>query len=459
MEKIADRIQGNDACVAAWKDQLDLSSPFFDNPRAIATFTRLRTVGLALAQSKQHRPLDCVGTTQDKADMVRLLEELRAQIDAYNAAVDKINRRITDFKQTLAESTPVALEASIATLEIGIVRQSTEVVQAITAYQAAKAKKEQLEREKKNVRAALDARLPELLSVYASKINQFLRDFCAAFLIDELKQGMQGGVMRANYRLQLRGQQVALGNRTDPHPGFHSVLSEGDKRTLALAFFLARLYVTPDALVGKSVVLDDPMCSFDTTRRNRTMESIAALVKQGVQVVVLSHDAYFLRDLRDLLAGPRYNKVSVNVHHIKRTEKDYSQIVSDVDLDSICQSDYMRRYAMVVAFVSGTYEGTLQEVASALRPLVEGFLKHRFAPPLLRQDLSLGQMISAIRKATHDSPLVLAKPYVDTLEKLNAFLVQSHHDDSKSFSPINDGQLRQYAQIALELIYGGSLPH
>lgn len=88
------------------EDQLDLSSPFFDNPRAIATFTRLRTVGLALAQSKQHRPLDCVGTTQDKADMVRLLEELRAQIDAYNAAVDKINRRITDFKQTLAESTP-----------------------------------------------------------------------------------------------------------------------------------------------------------------------------------------------------------------------------------------------------------------------------------------------------------------------------------------------------------------
>ncbi|HHW4670181.1 MAG TPA: hypothetical protein ACQGQJ_11515 [Xylella fastidiosa subsp. multiplex] len=109
--------------------------------------------------------------------------------------------------------------------------------------------------------------------------------------------------------------------------------------------------------------------------------------------------------------------------------------------------------------MSGTYDGALQEVASALRPLVEGFLKHRFAPPLLRQNLSLGQMISAIRKATHDSPLVLAKPYVGTLEKLNAFLVQSHHDDSKSFSPINDGQLRQYAQIALELIYGGSLPH
>lgn len=189
------------------------------------------------------------------------------------------------------------------------------------------------------------------------------------------------------------------------------------------------------------------------------MESIADLVKQGVQVVVLSHDAYFLRDLRNLLTGPRYNKVSVNVHHIKHTKNNDSQIVSDADLDSICQSDYMRRYARVVAFVSGTYEGTLEEVASALRPLVEGFLKHRFAPPLLRQNLSLGQMISAIREATDDSPLVLAKPYVDTLEEFNAFAVQPHHDDLSSLSPMNDGELSRYARMALELIYGGSLPH
>lgn len=235
LEKIADRIQGNDACVAAWKDQLDLSSPFFDNPRATATFTRLRTVGLALAQSKQHRPLDCVGTTQDKADMVRLLDELRAQIDAYNAAVAQINRRITDFKQTLAESTPQRLKPLLPRLRLAssvnlrrLSKQSLRI--------KAKAKKEQLEREKKNVRAALDARLPELLSVYASKINQFLRDFGAAFSIKELQQSMQGGTMRASYVLQLRGKKVALGRRTDSDPGFHSVLSEGDKRTLALAF-------------------------------------------------------------------------------------------------------------------------------------------------------------------------------------------------------------------------------
>ncbi len=68
--------------------------------------------------------------------------------------------------------------------------------------------------------------------------------------------------MRASYVPQLRGKKVALGeaNRLGD-PGFHSVLSEGDKRTLALAFS-ARLYVTPDAPVGKSVVLDDPACGF-----------------------------------------------------------------------------------------------------------------------------------------------------------------------------------------------------
>ncbi len=92
----------------------------------------------------------------------------------------------------------------------------------------------------------------------------------------------------------------------------------------------------------------------------------------------------------------------------------------------------MRRYARVVAFVSGTHEGTLEEVASALRPLVEGFLKHRFAPPLsAAKSGHHGQMISAIREATDDSPLLLAKPHVDTLEEFNAFAVQPHlHDDS-----------------------------
>ncbi len=63
-------------------------------------------------------------------------------------------------------------------------------------------------------------------------------------------------------------------------------------------------------------------------------------------------------------------------------------------------------------------------------------------------------MISAIREATDDSPLVLAKPYVDTLEEFNAFAVQPHHDDLSSLSPMNDGELSRYARMALELIYG-----
>ncbi len=161
---------------------------------------------------------------------------MRAQIDAYNAAVAQINRRITDFKQTLAESTPAALEASIATLEDWHRPSIYGGCPSNHCVSSGQGQKEQLEREKKNVRAALDARLPELLSVYASKINQFLRDFGAAFSIKELQQSMQGGTMRASYVLQLRGKKVALGRRTDSDPGFHSVLSEGDKRTLALAF-------------------------------------------------------------------------------------------------------------------------------------------------------------------------------------------------------------------------------
>lgn len=102
--------------------------------------------------------------------------------------------------------------------------------------------------------------------------------------------------MRSDYRPKLRGKSVAVGKREDKSLCFRWLLSEGDKRTLALSFFLARLHATQDGIKGKVLVLDDPVCRMDANRRARTMDAIAELVAAGAQVIVLSHDAYFLND-------------------------------------------------------------------------------------------------------------------------------------------------------------------
>lgn len=452
LEKINGVVEVNDARIAAWKDQLQVSSPQFDSERTKAMLANLRELAGDLAQKKQRRPLDVVGTPENKAEIDCILTELRSLITKYNDEVGVITKRIECFNKELAADTPATINTSIGRLEAVIARRSSQAAEAIADYDAAKTKKEQLVLEKANARDQLDELLPELLKKYEANINGFLRHFGAAFSIDKFTFKAHGGLMRTDYGLRLRGREVALGARTDKHPSFRSVLSEGDKRTLALAFFLARLHANPDELAGKIVVLDDPVCSMDSTRRNKTIRSIAELVGKGVQVVVLSHDAYFLLQLRDLLGSPLYKSASV-VHEIKRAENDYSR-VGPCDLDYICQSTYNQRYGKVWNFVAGTYDGRLDEVADDLRPLVEGFFLRRFPPPLLSRDWTLKQIIGAIRVAPDDSPLALAKPYLDKLNALNDFATEFHHDDLGPPLPMDDGQLRQYAVMALELIHG-----
>lgn len=77
-------------------------------------------------------------------------------------------------------------------------------------------------------------------------------------------------------------------------PRVSDIASEGERRALALAFFLSELAVAND---GGGIVLDDPVSSLDDERR----QTIATrLVEEAArrQVIVFSHDLPFVFELR-----------------------------------------------------------------------------------------------------------------------------------------------------------------
>ncbi len=84
-----------------------------------------------------------------------------------------------------------------------------------------------------------------------------------------------------------------------------SRMSEGDRSTIALAFFLASLVDDYDKQNSNAsppkpiLVFDDPVSSFDTGRRQATIHTITDLLfnKTVAQAIVLSHDKFFLCDL------------------------------------------------------------------------------------------------------------------------------------------------------------------
>lgn len=71
------------------------------------------------------------------------------------------------------------------------------------------------------------------------------------------------------------------------------VVSEGEFRGIALAAFLAELDLAPSK---SAIVFDDPVSSLDTPRRKTIAEALAILATNR-QLIVFTHDLYFLAQL------------------------------------------------------------------------------------------------------------------------------------------------------------------
>lgn len=438
----------------AWTDQLQLSIALLDSISLNDLLSQLRVDMLGLAEKKRNAPLEVIGTDEEIQSVTVLITQFNQLVDAYNASVNAANSQISAFKAKLAAADVAKLEVTIKQLEIQKARHSHKVVEAFTEYDSAETLRKDCEQKKTDARGKLDQLMATTLSQYRDEINHWLKKFGAAFSIEEMKPNYQGGGLpRTEYGLKVRECSVKLGTRDTTGPSFGNTLSEGDKRTLAFAFFLARLFQRADknSLI---VVVDDPVSSFDKNRRSQSKFVIGRIANEVEQMIVLSHDAYFLQDLERYLADKV--KVPLKVNEVKRVEHGYSAI-GDCDLDVICASEYFRHYVMVQEFADGVGAASIRDVAKALRQLVEGHLHRRF-PRHIKSGVTLGVVIDGIRNAQVGNPLVSVQNKAPELVEFNEYASRYHHDTNPAAEtePVTDAELHVYAKQALALIHTGS---
>ena len=108
-----------------------------------------------------------------------------------------------------------------------------------------------------------------------------------------------------------RMKLLASGWATDAGPS--RVLSEGERRAVALAAFFAELDARDDR---SCIVFDDPVSSLDHDRR---AEVARRLVEEALhrQVVVFTHDLVFLKFIEDI--ATREQMVPCNIVEVRRT--------------------------------------------------------------------------------------------------------------------------------------------
>lgn len=442
------RKQANER-VSAWLPYVDLSL-LTDERDELATtsLNNLRELLLSLLARKSLAPTDEIGLESDEIEAERLWSQFLQVVSEGNELVAAHRTRISDFQESLKGEEPDKIQAELDQLNLAQVRHSSDVVHLIEELRLGETKLKDAEQAKKAARSALSSLMTTTLTKYRTDINSHLKNLGAHFAIDEIKMNYFGSTPRTDYGITLRGIPIKL---TGGRPSFATALSEGDKRTMAFAFFAAST-LADNQLDKKIVVVDDPVSSLDRSRREYTTEVLVRISKRCGQLMVLAHDAVFLRDLRKALGKADSSREIVTLQ-IKRAPGDYSDFGA-IDLDRECESAYYTNYRTVDDFVAGTATDH-KAAATAMRPLLEGYL-HRRYPGKVSDGVMLGAAINQIDKAQAPSPLVHAQSHIAELNQLNTFAGLFHHDtnpDSASETPDPQSVLA-YGQRVLDLVHG-----
>jgi wobble nucleotide-excising tRNase len=243
---------------------------------------------------------------------------------------------------------------------------------------------DQLSTEKQNLRALetayttlsqqQQAAAAAFFSSYQTRINHYLGTvFKTHFRIDNVVHvAPQGRATQSKiaYKLTIDGKDISF----VPNQPFNAkeCLSEGDKSTIALAFFLSKLDIDPRRQ-DKILIFDDPLSSLDTNRRAYTIGIIKALFRHVKQVVVLSHNEFFLHEIGKDFGGALKNTLRITENFAAK-----ASVIEECDLDSLVKNDYFKHIEALEAFRTTPDHSMKDTVLGWLRNVLEAHLRFKF---------------------------------------------------------------------------------
>lgn len=395
-------------------------------------------------------PMDTTALrTVHHAAVAALDEALAPSASSLQALVEAVVAFHHEHPVSSAESVTDALRLA----QLAQRRHTPAVAERVEAVRSAHAALEAALTRLRAARQRVQQSLDSVFREFESEVNALLEDLGAPFRIHKLRSDHSGGHgPRGNYRIELLEQQVPVDGQ---HSRFDEALSEGDKRTLAFALFVATAQRAGD-LSRSIIVIDDPMTSLDLARSSRTRHWILRLARNAEQVIVLAHDAVFLRALRDEASRSRGpSTAALRLHRSGPS----SSTITTADLDDLCATTYRRNLQLLEKYVAQGLdaergEQAIRAEASRVREVLEGYLHSRF-PLDFESGMMLGAMSTRIRAALPDARIFGLQQIVDELDEIRSFGNAGHHDTDplhRSQSP-SDAEVTRYAQKTLDFVH------
>lgn len=443
---ISETMAANAASAKAWEHYVHLGAKLLNCVNLGTDLSEAHSAAKELLDRKRQSPLDAIEDAEltDKASAA--LSRAASTLTAYNTAVETINA-VTKTIQSASTITEDDAKLAVMNAKRRLARTEDPGVQRrIEEYLAASRRDERAKHARKVTQKRLKDANEAAADHYHLRVNHYLERFGVSARITRPTNSMAGNAGSSDYSLVIRGESVPRGRGpgVTPIPSFRNTLSTGDKTTLALAFFLAKLD-HDGVLSQKVVVFDDPLASHDSHRRGKTVEAIKDLCGRCLQLIVLSHDEYFLRDIEKRCAD--ITKASYQMEYSDGGEWSAAKHVRLTDL---CRSDHTRRLHKLAAYADDR-QGDPDDIVLHVRQVLETHFRRSFTA-YFSHNRNLGQMVRDIDNHFGPHPCDGVR---DRMDALNSATCENHHGDDANISPkkgVDPDELKVIVTDALELI-------
>ena len=219
----------------------------------------LGTAALSLLERKADSPLEAIRLDAAFNTAAAAFRTAKDNAHRIVAAIRDANALIAAKKEETGVADLKAAETELERRQAIKTRHADRIAALCADHVRLSEAKEKIDRRKNQIRAELGIHTENIVRPYEDRINRYLGAFNAGFQVSETKHGYPGGTAASSYQLVINDTLIKLGDQSTPtsQPSFKNTLSAGDRRTLALAFFLANLDLDQNAAI-KTVVFDDP---------------------------------------------------------------------------------------------------------------------------------------------------------------------------------------------------------
>lgn len=434
------RLHAEEGRLQFWRKFLSIPDFAFELSELMSEWQRARDAVRAVLLQKYDAPLEPLTLPPEALALLESYEKRRSALTQQLEQLQVHNATVAELKSQAAGADVGEAEVRLARLQASRNRHREPVAAACDEYLAQKAAKAEAERAKAQARGELDQYREQVLPRYTEAINGYLGQLNAGFRLGDINSVNHRGGSSCKYTVLINNVTVNL--TAESGPSFRNTVSAGDRNTLALAFFFASLDQDPQ-LAQKVVVLDDPMTSLDEHRTRNTVHAVRGLIQRVSQVIALSHSKAFLHDL-----CPRADVHECSAHIVQRATEGSTLAVWDIQSDFSTEHD--RRHRLVTEYVRASNSASAREVATALRPMLEAYIRVAYPPDFRAGDL-LGDFRTRCQQRVATADEILDQADLTELQALIDYGNRFHHETNPAYATagINDQELTDYCRRTL----------